>query len=303
MITLRRKRTVTIVAFGLLAGSSGFFFQSAPNFPTDTTPSPPPTNPSAIRPNPDEATAPAATDASALPPAIPATYQLPSLVQPSSVVAPAPVEIELPPPPSGDYELNLTAEQISAIVEKRYAGLFQALGLPPERLARLRSLLVERQQATVDAANAALLVGINPVRELLTIRHAIAQYQAEIDTSLRNELGESVFAAYRDFDRTLGERNSVGDFARLLAATSEPLRPEQEAQVMQILKNFPGWDSPVDFARAIYGGIDARARISEQAVAAATTVLSPRQLELFRQIQQRQVAVDAYDGPIESLSR
>lgn len=301
MATTARKVTVAIAVLCLLAGSV-FFFQTAPSFPPDTTLAPPPKNPPAIRSNPDETTAPASADTFSSPSVIPAKHQAPALILPASAFSQATVEISLPSPPSGDFELNLTAEQISALVETRYGRLFQTVGLPPEQLARLRSLLAERQQATIDAANAALLVGVNPGRELPTIQNAIEPVQEAIDTALRNELGESVFAAYRDFDRTLGEHNSVGDFARLLATTSQPLRPEQEKQVVQILKNSPGRDVPADFDRAIFGGINARARISEQALSEAATVLSSAQLELLRQLQQHWAAEDARRWPNEKRS-
>ena len=290
-LTTARKVTLTFAVICLLAGFI-LLLQIIPKTPPETTLVPPPTNAPVIGPKSGEVAAPAETDVAALPPAIPVMDQSPSLTPLGSAVPQPAVEIILPPPPSGDYELNLTAEQISAIVEKRYGGLFQFLGLPPEQLSRLRSLLAERQQATVDAANAALLNGLNPVRELPTIRSAIEEAQASIDTILRHELGEPVFAACRDYDRTLDERNSAGDLALLLAATGDPLQPEQEKQVVQILKNFPGKDTPMDVGRAIFGGINTRAQISEQAMTEAATVLSPRQLELLRQLQRHGAAED-----------
>lgn len=292
LTTTTRKVAFTIAGLCLLAGFI-VFFQTKPNFPPAPRRSAPHAYPLAIKANPDEATGSVATDAAVSPPAIPLTDPSPSLALPDALVSQAAVEIVLPPPPSGDYELNLTAEQISVIVEKRYGEFFQSLGLPPEQLARLRSFLVERQQATVDAANAAVLSGVNPARELLTIRNAIGPVQDTIDTALRHELGEAVFTAYRDFDSTLCERNLVGDFSRLLVATGEPLPPEMEKQVIQLLKTFPGEDAPVDMDRAIFGGINTRARISEQAVAESAKVLSPLQLELLRLLQQHWAAEDA----------
>ena len=199
------------------------------------------------------------------------------------------VEAPLPAAPSGDYEINLTDEQISALVERRYAALFQSLRLPPGDLARFRALLVERQQTIIDAANSAVLVGVNPVRDLATVRRVIATVQADADAVLRGEMGETVFAAWRDYDRTLPERNAVTDLARVLAAAREPLRPEQAEQVMQILQAAPGVDAPADIDHLIFGGAHPRVPISEQAVAAAGRVLSPLQLELlapFRELQQ-----------------
>ena len=181
--------------------------------------------------------------------------------------------------------MNLTAEQLSAIVQTRYGALFKALELPPEQLARLRSLLTERQQAAADAANAALINGLNPTRDLPTIHQVIEQAQATVDENIRNELGEPVYAACREVDRTLSERNSVGDFARVLAAAQDPLGPEQEMKILQILKMFPAATPPPDVERAIFDGIKTRANISDEAVTAAAKILSPHQLALLQELR------------------
>lgn len=212
------------------------------------------------------------------------------------------VEFALPLSPSGDFDLSLTEEQIAALVEAQYGGVFPSLGLPPERLARLRVLLAERQQAAVDAANSALMVGINPIRELGTIRRAIEQAQAPIDAALRGELGDSVFAACREAAGSRRELNSVADLARLLAETGEPLEPEQAKQMLLILRSSPSWDQPMDIDRLIYGGINDRARISDHAAAAAGKVLSPPQMERLRQLQRHWSAVDARRWPNETRS-
>ncbi len=280
-----RNTTVAITLICLLAGLV-FIFNSTLNHSPAPTLASPQKNPTAIRLATNESTAAATTDALAPPPAMPAAELSPSPILPDSAFTQAMVEIALPLPPSGDYELELTAEQINAMVESKYGKLFQALGLPPEQSARLRSLLAERQQATVDAANAALLNGLNPITDLSIIRRAIEQAQSAIDTTLRGELGEPVFAVYRDFDRTLKERNSVGDFARLLAVTPEPLRQEQEIQMLQILRNSSDAALPADIGQAIFGDINTRAQISEQATAATAKILSPHQRDLFRQLQQ-----------------
>lgn len=293
-----RKAAIPLAVLGALTAGL-WLWHTAPNFPPKTPALPPSTHPRATTPVPNESVESAAPDPSALPPARSATSQSPSPLSAGSTISPATLEASLPPPPSGDYDLTLTPSQIDAIVETRYQGLFQSLDLSSEQLARLHALLAERQQVTVDAANAALFFGLNPVRELSAIRDAVEQFQAGIDTTLRGEFGEAVFAAYREFDSTVRERNSAGDFARLLAAAREPLRSGQEKQVVQILKNFPGWDPPPDLDRVIYGGIKDRARISDQAVAAAATTLSPRQLELLRELQQRWAAEDVRRWPNE----
>jgi len=202
-----------------------------------------------------------------------------------TTASPATEEASLPPLPTGDYELNLTGEQIDVIVETHYGRLFQTLHLSPGRQARLRALLVERQQASVDAVNSALLTGLNPIRDLPTITRAIELTQAEADDRVRNELGLAVLAACREYDHTLPLRNSVDDFARQLAAVREPLLPEQENQLMHIMANLPDTEAAPDLGRAIFGGTSARAPIGTEAFRAAAKILSPRQLAVLRESQ------------------
>ena len=168
--------------------------------------------------------------------------------------------------------------------------------IPPTGSERSPVRIAENEVVLCTASSvvAALLAGVNPVHELPTIRSAIEQAQASIDPILRSELGESVFAAWREFDRTLCERNSASDLARLLAATGDPLRPDQEKQVVQILKDFPVTDVPVNIDRAIFGDINTRAQIGAQAIAEAATVLSPRQLDRLRQLQRQRPAEDTH---------
>lgn len=192
---------------------------------------------------------------------------------------------ELPPAPSGDYELDLTPDQVGTLVDRRYGGLFTSLHLSLDRVAHLRALLVERQQASVDAANSALLTGLNPIRDLTTISRAIALAHTEVDSAIREELGSPILAAVSEHDRTLTAQNSVRDLAHLLADTREPLRPEQEKQMIKILAEGVMADSPSNIDRAIFGGIDARAAITDQAVTATAKVLTAQQQQGLRELQ------------------
>lgn len=199
----------------------------------------------------------------------------------------APITVDLPPPPSGDYELTLSAERIAALVDAKYASLFPSLGLSPAQLSRLRALLLERQQTTIDAANAALLFGLNPVRDLPEIIRGLERFQSGIDARIRDEFGNATFSAYREFDATFRERNSVADLHRVLETDREQLRPEQEARLIHLMKNSPARSFSENLASAIYGGLNERAPISDQALAAAGDLLSPRQQERLRELQAR----------------
>lgn len=225
----------------------------------------------------------------------PGTTQVPPGSWPleQAVTAGPATESPLPSAPSGDFETNLSPEQVAVLVERRYAALFRNLELPAPDLARLRELLIERQQAAIDAANSAILVGVNPVRDPATIHRVVTLAQAEIDAAIARELGESVLAACAESDRALPARNAVAELSRALAATAQPLRPEQEKQLERILVNFRGAETAPDIDRTIFGGINTRAALTDQAVVASAQILSAAQLQQWRELQ----PISASGGP------
>ena len=272
-------RKIILAGLGLgLCLLLGFkaFFQTAPD-----TPPQPVTGP--LTPSPT-GPAPPVAGPSTLFAADPANLPPPSPDRPDHSATPAPTEVDLPSLPTGDYEMNLSDEQIDALVETHYGRLFHNLHLSPERQTRLRALLHERQKAAIEAANSAILTGLNPGRDLPTITRAIELAQAEVDEALQTELGEKVLAACQEFERTLPQQNSVYHFGRRLAALREPLLPEQEKQLLRILAE-PETETSLDLGRVLFGGVNTQAPIGNKAIAAAAKILSPRQLDLLRDFQ------------------
>jgi hypothetical protein len=196
----------------------------------------------------------------------------------------------LPPAPTGDYEISVTDPELQAIVEARYGAFLRSLTLTPAATARLRDLLVERQQASIDVANAAMVAGLNSIRDLATIEQAITLAEHDVDVDLAREFGTPVLSALREFESTRAERNTVDDLARALASSAEPLRPVQQQRLVQILRNLPVIGAPADINGVIYGRYDRRAGVSPEAAAAAAAQLSPRQLSALRQLRPTEMA-------------
>jgi hypothetical protein len=213
-------------------------------------------------------------------------------------------EPKLPAAPTGDYDLTVSPDEFAAIMERRYGNLLRNLGLAPERLARLFALLAERQLVGIDAANAAMLTGLDTTRDLPTILRAIQEAQAGVDAVIRDELGEAIFSACRDSDRVLREKKTVADLGRVLDELRCPLTPGQSEQMTRTLSASPVAEaSPVDIGRAIFGEIHARAQISDAAITSAATILSPAQLNAFRQLQHHWATETARPQPNEKQPR
>jgi hypothetical protein len=191
----------------------------------------------------------------------------------------------LPLAPSGDYEMAISDSELQAIVEARYGPMVQSLALSPAAGARLFELLIERQHAAIDVANAAMVAGLNPIRDLATIQQAIALAEADVDADIAREHGASVAAACRDFESARAERNTVEQLARAATDLGEPLTPVQQERLISALRDTTA-PAPSDINSAIFGRFNRRAQISAQALATAASELSPRQLEALRQLAQ-----------------
>jgi len=189
----------------------------------------------------------------------------------------------LPLAPTGDYEMAISDAELQAIVEARYGPLVRSLTLSPAASGRLLELLTERQQAAIDVANAAMVAGLNPVRDLATIRQAIALAEADVDADIAREHGASVVAACHEFEATRAERATVDQLAHTVAGAGEPLAPAQQQRLVAVLHR-TATPAPVDINGAIFGRFNRRAPLNAQALAAAASELSPRQLEALRHL-------------------
>lgn len=196
---------------------------------------------------------------------------------------------------------RLLAVQQKAALDSRYAALFKNLALSPEQLEKFKNLLVEKSTAAMDVMMAAREQGINPRRDREAFDKLVADTQSEIDTSIRDALGETAFAQYQDYERTLPQRAVTDQLEQRLSYSSTPLTAEQSNSIVSILAaNQPGTaggGSDVFFAgavapRAAVAALGGRgqAAITDTAIQQSAGVLAAPQIEALRQLQQEQQA-------------
>jgi chorismate mutase len=202
----------------------------------------------------------------------------------ATAAVPVPFEnFGLPLAPSGDYEMAISDSELQAIVEARYGPMVRSLALAPAAGARLFELLTERQHAAIDVANAAMVAGLNPIRDLAVIQQAIALAEADVDADIAREHGASVVTACRDFESTRTERNTVDQLTRAATDLGDPLTAAQQQRLIVVLRNTAA-PAPDDINSAIFGRLNGRIPLGTKALAAAAPELSPRQLEALRQL-------------------
>src|SRR5688572_6727511 len=180
-----------------------------------------------------------------------------------------PAPLALPAVPNGDFEITVTDSELQAIVDARYGPLLRSLAFSSDVKSRLREFLVERQHAAIDVANAAMVAGLNPIRDLELIRRAITLAEQDVDADLGRELGPTVVLALHEFERGRAEQNTIDDLTLALAGTGEPLRPAQQRRLRRILEQTAAAGVAPDINGAIYGRYDRRAEVSSRAIDAA----------------------------------
>jgi hypothetical protein len=191
---------------------------------------------------------------------------------------------------------RLLGIQQRAALDAKYSALFKAMHLAPEQLEKFKSLLVEKQNAVLDVMAAARAQGLNPRDNRTEIAQLIQGTQAEVDSSIRNALGDAAYSQYQTFEQTVPQRNTVGQLEARLSYTDQPLTPQQSDSLVSILASNATGANRTNAGAAggmlgrLGGTAGGSATITDAAVNQAQTVLSGPQVQALQQLQQEQQA-------------
>ncbi|HZZ57844.1 MAG TPA: sigma-70 family RNA polymerase sigma factor [Opitutaceae bacterium] len=213
---------------------------------------------------------------------------------------------------------RLMALQQKFALDSRYAGLFKQLHLGADKLDQLKQLMVSRQMVANDVFGSAVQQGLDPMQDRSELAGLVKDGEAKVDDEIRSLLGDEDFAAYQSYEQTLPQRSLVQQLQQSLSYSAEPLTDAQADQLVQILAQNP--------APAPAGGGGARVAvsasagsgpgeglppptfmfggppISDAAVAAASSLLTPAQLAALQSLQQQQAAMGSILQTLKSVS-
>lgn len=128
-------------------------------------------------------------------------------------------------------------EQQKATINLMYAGLFKDLKLAPEEKDRLKEILTDAQMKGVEAAGSLFGGGKEgDENSAAETTRQFADAKAKTDADIKALLGDERFTQFEDYQKTMGERMQVDQFQKQLAGENLPLRDEQSAQLLQIMK-------------------------------------------------------------------
>lgn len=207
-----------------------------------------------------------------------------------------------------DYQtlMNLTQK---GMLDGRYAALFRQLKLTPQQLEQFKEYLVEKQTAVMDVLAAARAQGLDMRADGEAIRTMMKTTQDELDAGIRASLGDTAYAAYQDYERTLPTRNVISQLESRLSYSGTPLTESQNQEMVRILAETgeagrvptirtatpavsiaggPGANVQMGAAIAIASG--GGVLITDATVSRAQSVLSSDQVSALQEIQQEQQA-------------
>jgi hypothetical protein len=126
--------------------------------------------------------------------------------------------------------VRIQAEEMRAGLFKNHGPVFKKLRLSPEDFRRLQDLMIERNMAGFEIANAQ---GDVTGTRLSTaqMQKLITDQQAAIDQETARLLGTEKWELFQNYNRTLDWRHEVNDIALRLDIAGTPL---SEAQVDQL---------------------------------------------------------------------
>jgi hypothetical protein len=188
-----------------------------------------------------------------------------------------------------------------------YADLATALKLDAQQSDQLLDLLARQQMNSMTERNPFDASAGQPAADREQMRRAAAEHQQRLEDEVSALLGHDKALALRTYQRSLGARMQVRQFAAQLAGTSNALRPEQiepliaavaaeqrntvmPAQTPQLTTATPARNSN-DRLALLERQIEISSQRNQRLRDAAATVLSPQQAEQLSRMLEQQLAM------------
>ncbi len=130
---------------------------------------------------------------------------------------------------------EMMREQQKVMINMMYGGLFKELNLSPEEKDKFKELLTDSQMGKV-AATQSLLGGTQDEATTAAAKQSVADAKKQSEADIKALLGEQRYAQYEDYQKNVGERMQLDQLKTQLAGENAPLRDEQTAQLLQIMK-------------------------------------------------------------------
>jgi phage terminase small subunit len=195
-------------------------------------------------------------------------------------------------------------DQQRMMMDQLYAPLFKQMGLMPEEAEKLKDFLADRQLEGAEQASSLFVGSATNRAETL---NALNADQQEADKQVRQFLGESRYALYKDYQQTIGERAQLIQFKQQMAGGQNPLTDQQLEQLLALMREekenvaaatgqpLSGTGHDEANLQAMLSGdqteklLDAFETVSKRTYERASGLLLPDQLTVFGRFQTNQL--------------
>jgi hypothetical protein len=155
---------------------------------------------------------------------------------------------------------------------KRFGDLLKQLNLPPDQNEAFIKLLTDKRQVALDTAVASYQQGTDPSQDMDAYRDLMIANRDSIESQINALLGPTSYAQYQNNLRNTGQNDVVNNLQLTLSNTSDPLTPDQAAQIQQVMQ-----DSNTS-------------RINAKVIAASKDFLTPVQMQALQDLRAIQQA-------------
>jgi hypothetical protein len=163
-----------------------------------------------------------------------------------------------------------------ATLGTRYGPLFRQLGLAPGQIAKFEDIMIKREENNMDLMAAAQSQRLAPDSTALAALQK--QSEDEVSTAAATLLSPADYSRWQEYERSVGVRGVVQNFAGAAVLEAMPLSAEQAEQLAQILADTSSRYG--NGGKAEYNDVDWTT--ADRRLAG---VLSEEQLKLFQQIE------------------
>jgi hypothetical protein len=168
-------------------------------------------------------------------------------------------------------------------IQLNYGDALAALHLPPAKLTKLQDLLVDKQEANLDAYEAAKAAHLSDA----DVMEAASKAVAEVDDQIKEMLGADVFTDFQqNCDADIMEGTVDRSIGADLGINGVPLTHDQLLALSRVFSEAnnptsnPGIKSPTAFVADPVTGLSSR---DQWLLDQASSVLSPEQLQTMKQ--------------------
>jgi hypothetical protein len=197
---------------------------------------------------------------------------------------------------------EMVRTQQKSALNQMYGPLFRELSLNPEQKQQFLDVLLDQMMSGMTNASG-LFGGQGPRADAL---QAIKEQEKEMQAKLKQLLGDERYGRYEDYQKSVNERMMVNSLRQQMDESPTPLRDEQSAQLLAIMREEKARVPPVIPSTASSAADALQALGSDEAVSRqlqwqedyhhrlverAKQVLTPEQMKAYEEFLQSQLAM------------